>query len=295
MPTCIRLNGEIALRYRWDGLKLLESRDEQTGRRFVFEYNKHGPERVTVYGDMGWCGQEPFRNQSSVTLDIDLDQVGTIRVLSYQGMPVKYLDYDSFGQVIQDTLIALHLPLGFAGGLVDPFTGFTRFGFRDYDPASGRFTAKDPLGDTGGDHDLWEYCVDDPVSFKDPMGLNPLGLLWRFGSKSFLKSAAKKTLGLIVADANAPEELIDVRRQMGRLGNAGHNSPEFNALKEREIELWDEFGNHYLNNFENSYGLFIPEAGYTDRIQRRLEENRRRAEEAEKEGYKMLGMPYPVR
>ena len=54
---------------------------------------------------------------------------------------------------------------------MDPHTGFIRFGFRDYDPATGRFTARDPMGDTGGDHDLYDYCVDDPVSFVDPQGL----------------------------------------------------------------------------------------------------------------------------
>ena len=54
----------------------------------------------------------------------------------------------------------LFVPAGFAGGLVDPDTGFARFGWRDYDPAMGRFTAPDPLGDTGGDHDLYEYCIE---------------------------------------------------------------------------------------------------------------------------------------
>ena len=54
---------------------------------------------------------------------------------------------------------------------MDRHTGFVRFGFRDYDPQVGRFTAKDPIGDTGGDHDLYDYCVDDPVSFVDPEGL----------------------------------------------------------------------------------------------------------------------------
>jgi uncharacterized protein RhaS with RHS repeats len=46
-----------------------------------------------------------------------------------------------------------------------------RFGHRDYDPEEGRFNAQDPLGDTGGDHDPYEYCVDDPVNAVDPRGL----------------------------------------------------------------------------------------------------------------------------
>ena len=70
-----------------------------------------------------------------------------------------------------DSLPWVFFPLGFAGGLRDPFSALTRFGFRDYDSEVGRFTAKDPLGDTGGDHDLYDYCVDDPVSMNDPSGL----------------------------------------------------------------------------------------------------------------------------
>ncbi len=70
-----------------------------------------------------------------------------------------------------DTYPELFIPIGFAGGLVDRHTGLVRFGFRDYMPELGRFTCPDPLGDTGGDHDLYDYCVDDPVNMVDPEGL----------------------------------------------------------------------------------------------------------------------------
>ena len=63
------------------------------------------------------------------------------------------------------------MPIGFAGGLVDRDTGLIRFGYRDYDPHVGRFTAPDPAGDRRGDGDLYDYCVDDPVSRVDPLGL----------------------------------------------------------------------------------------------------------------------------
>jgi uncharacterized protein RhaS with RHS repeats len=52
-----------------------------------------------------------------------------------------------------------------------------RFGFRDYDPLTGRFTAMDPLGYAAGDPDLYGYCLDDPVNFVDPAGL------FRFGKR----------------------------------------------------------------------------------------------------------------
>ena len=98
-----------------------------------------------------------------------------------RGRLIKEIRYDSFGLRLHDSLPELFVPVGFAGGLTDPDTGFVRFGWRDYDPAVGRFTAPDPLGDTGGDHDVYEYCVDDPVSMCDPEGLIPVPLLFLAG------------------------------------------------------------------------------------------------------------------
>jgi RHS repeat-associated protein len=106
--------------------------------------------------------------------------VGTVKALTDpDGTVVKRLEYDSFGLPLLDTCPYFFLPLGFAGGLVDRHTGLVRFGFRDYDPRTGRFTAPAPLGDTGGDHDLYDYCVDDPVSAYDPTGLIQQGLAAR--------------------------------------------------------------------------------------------------------------------
>ncbi|KMQ52296.1 Rhs family protein [Chitinispirillum alkaliphilum] len=45
-----------------------------------------------------------------------------------------------------------------------------RFGARDYDAESGRWTAKDPIRFAGGDGNLYRYCGNDPVNFIDPSG-----------------------------------------------------------------------------------------------------------------------------
>lgn len=87
------------------------------------------------------------------------------------GSVFKQFSYDSFGNVLEEQGADVHIHIGFAGGLTDQDTGLVRFGFRDYDPETGRFTCKDPAGDTGGDHDLYDYCVDDPVNALDPKGL----------------------------------------------------------------------------------------------------------------------------
>ncbi len=104
------------------------------------------------------------------------DQVGSLRaVADSAGNVIKRIDYDSFGNIITDTNTAFTIPFGFAGGLHDRDTGLVRFGFRDYDPDIGRWTAKDPIGFDGGDTDLYGYVLNDPVNAVDPFGLlNPI-------------------------------------------------------------------------------------------------------------------------
>jgi hypothetical protein len=50
-----------------------------------------------------------------------------------------------------------------------------RFGARDYDPETGRWTAKDPILFAGGDTNLYGYVLGDPVNVNDPIGLQYLG------------------------------------------------------------------------------------------------------------------------
>src|SRR5262249_44322675 len=103
------------------------------------------------------------------------DQLGSPRLVVHldSGTIVQRLDYDSFGNVTLDTHPGFQ-PFGFAGGLYDPETKLTRFGARDYDAETGRWTAKDPIRFAGGVPNLYGYVVNDPVNVSDPLGLRPL-------------------------------------------------------------------------------------------------------------------------
>jgi RHS repeat-associated protein len=105
------------------------------------------------------------------TYRIVSDHLGSPRLVidSADGSIVQRIDYDEFGNILNDTNPGFQ-PFGFAGGLYDQDTGLTRFGARDYDAETGRWTAKDPIRFLGGDPNLYGYALGDPINLVDPSG-----------------------------------------------------------------------------------------------------------------------------
>jgi RHS repeat-associated protein len=153
-----KVSGAVRERYLWQGLtRLLAVYDSNDSLLMRFEY---ADARMPVAMTAG-----------SVKYYLAYDQAGTLKaVADSSGNAVKRIEYDTFGNIINDTAPAFAVPFGFAGGLYDKDTKLVRFGYRDYDPETGRWTAKDPILFAGGDTDLYGYCVNDPLSFTDPRG-----------------------------------------------------------------------------------------------------------------------------
>jgi RHS repeat-associated protein len=112
--------------------------------------------------------------KGGVTYRILTDHLGSPRLVvnAATGEIAQRIDYDTFGNVRLDTSLGFQ-PFGFAGGLFDADTKLIRFGLRDYDSETGRWTAKDPIGFAGGDPNLWAYVDNDPVNLIDPPGVQP--------------------------------------------------------------------------------------------------------------------------
>ena len=110
--------------------------------------------------------------QGSAKYYLHYDQVGSLRAVSDTSHNIiKEVTYDTFGNILHDTNQNFKIPFGFAGGLYDTDTKLTRFGYRDYDAYTGKWTAKDPIDFSGGDSNLYGYVLGDPVNFIDPEGL----------------------------------------------------------------------------------------------------------------------------
>ena len=154
-----KVDGAVTEKYLWQGMtRLLAIYDGSDNLLMRFEYaDDRVPVAVTTEG---------------VSYYLAYDPVGSLRVVADSvGDVIKRVDYDSFGNVIEDTNESFRIPFGFAGGLHDRDTELLRFGFRDYDPDVGRWTAKDPIFFAGGDTDLYGYVLNDPVNWIDPWGL----------------------------------------------------------------------------------------------------------------------------
>ncbi|MGM0557012.1 MAG: RHS repeat-associated core domain-containing protein [Myxococcota bacterium] len=126
--------------------------------RFVYASRGHVPDYMIKGG---------------TTYRLITDHLGSVRLVvdANTGNVAQKLRYDAFGRVLEDTNPGFQ-PFGYAGGLYDPATGLVRFGARDYDPDTGRWTASDPIGFAGGDGNLYAYVGANPVNLVDPSGLS---------------------------------------------------------------------------------------------------------------------------
>lgn len=109
--------------------------------------------------------------RGGTTYRIVSDHLGSPRLVinTTNGNVEQRLDYDEFGNVTLDTNPGFQ-PFGFAGGIYDQHTKLIRFGARDYDPETGRWTAKDQVRSNERDLNLYVYVQNDPINYFDPNG-----------------------------------------------------------------------------------------------------------------------------
>ncbi len=136
--------------------------------------------------------------QGGVAYRLITDHLESVRAVvnAQTGEIVQRLDYDAFGRVILDTNPGFQ-PFGYAGGLYDYQTGLVRFGARDYDAESGRWTSKDPILFGGRNSNLYGYVVNNPVNNVDPAGRcsDPGGPGLRYCIATFIPQATVMGFG----------------------------------------------------------------------------------------------------
>ena len=90
------------------------------------------------------------------------------------GSLVAHYEYDPFGNTIRSTgAYAAANPFRFSTKYWDPETTFYYYGYRHYDPATGRWPNRDPIEEQGG-LNLYGFVGNDPISYSDYLGQNPV-------------------------------------------------------------------------------------------------------------------------
>lgn len=134
------------------------------------EYDGSGALRTVFQYAGRWTPVAFIRNDT--TYHIVTDHLGSPRlVVDTSGAVVKRVDYDAFGNVTLDTAPTFDLPFGFAGGMADPDHELIRFGVRDYQPSSGRWTAQEPMRIEGAAGGPYCYAGNDALNWADRTGL----------------------------------------------------------------------------------------------------------------------------
>ena len=90
-------------------------------------------------------------------------------VRRYNGTTAASYGYYEFGAVCYQTN-TYNQPLRFQSKIFHTSAGISCFGYRWYDPVSGRWLSKDVIGEVGGIN-LYEYCLGSPLSYSDAYGL----------------------------------------------------------------------------------------------------------------------------
>ncbi|MFC5527937.1 fibronectin type III domain-containing protein [Cohnella yongneupensis] len=168
------------IHYTYDGMGRLVAREDGQGKTQYLYGNRYFPKSVSA--EVSPDGTVTFYsydvNGTLLGLErngqryyVIADQVGTpLALLNESGDTVKTWNYDSYGVLLEDSNPDFQLAIGFAGGITDEDTGLLRFGARDYDPASGRWTARDPIFLESGQANLYAYVNNNPVMSNDPCG-----------------------------------------------------------------------------------------------------------------------------
>ena len=109
--------------------------------------------------------------------------------------------YDAWGNLLDADVAVSALANNrylFQGREYSHASGLYNFRLRWYDPATGRWLSKDPIGISGG-LNLYAFCGNDPVNGVDPMGLVGEESVWKAAALGFAEGWSRGAQGVVNA------------------------------------------------------------------------------------------------
>ncbi|MGW5364429.1 DUF6531 domain-containing protein [Actinopolymorpha pittospori] len=181
----------VTLSYDGDGGRIGISTTAQTGRVLFRDTNNpvpmlavqaQGTSRTALrYTDSGIPLESIWEQTVGTVTDtawLYHDPIGSIvDTTSAEGVPQTTTGYEPFGAASTQDLVddPIDTVLGFTGERLDPSLGLIDLRARDYDPATGRFTAEDPAISSINDPYVspYAYVENRPLYLIDPDGERP--------------------------------------------------------------------------------------------------------------------------
>lgn len=126
---------------------------------------------VTARYDYGPGRDRPLvQSRGAQSFFYHADHRGSVRrITDGSGFVVNAYSYDAYGN-IESAVEGIPNDFTFTGRERDSETGLYFYRARYYDPATGRFLTKDPLGFASGDGNLFRYAGNNPINRVDPSG-----------------------------------------------------------------------------------------------------------------------------
>ena len=150
----------VTTTYVYDDERLVAEYDGGTlAVRYVYAPGVPTPILIEVSGDSCY---------------VHTDRLGSIIALSDEnGALAESHGYSAYGLQSGERFVSQSL--GYLGMAQDSESGLVHFRARYYAPFLGRFLSPDPIGDAGGDLNLYRYCRNDPLNHVDRSGLQMEG------------------------------------------------------------------------------------------------------------------------
>ena len=201
------------------------------------------------------------------TYRIISDHLGSPRLVidTSTGTVAQRIDYDIWGNIISNTNPGFQ-PFGFAGGIYDLHTQLTRFGARDYDAETARWTGKDPIQFGGKDYNLYGYSYRDPVNFIDITGYEGIcatcvstGPANAPGSNTPYDSSGQKWCKYTCLNDGVKKEITAPGSSFGfcrgQEGGDEYSKLKFYRFRHDTNNLWDNFWHpEFSEALEEAYG-----------------------------------------
>jgi RHS repeat-associated protein len=166
-----------ATRYLYDGWnRIAEYESDGSGhtlkRSYLWGMDLSGS--MQGAGGVGGLLSMTVHSSTPATFYPTYDGNGNIsEYVNQSGTKAAHFEYDPFGNLTVDSENnAAQFPYRFSTKPQDLITGLYYYGYRWYDPLTGRWPSRDPIGERGGVN-LYGFLANSPITIMDVIGASP--------------------------------------------------------------------------------------------------------------------------